>query len=180
MYTCLREGRYLDDISKQRWESILDNYYQSQLANKQGERFSAPLNSDSVILNCIYLNLFTADDQLSDKKFDIEHLATKEKMKKIIAKYPGCKLPVSCIANYCYLPENINRGKRDKIIYEATNLTIPIAEIETKFSFTEQDDFNWIFLNYDKLKQSTLEKNYYEYLDNRYKILKEKFLKSMN
>lgn len=95
---------------------------------------------------------------MSDKKFDIEHLATKEKMKKIIAKYPGCKLLVSCIANYCYLPESINRGKRDKTIYEATNLTIPIAEVETKFSFTEQDDFNWIFLNYDKLKQSTLEK----------------------
>ena len=179
LYSFLREERYMHDISRQRWNSILDNYYQSQLANKQAERFSYPTNGDSVILNCIYLKLFSADDQLSNKRFDIEHLATKEKMRKIIRNYSGCKLPVSCIANYCYLPEDINRGKKEKIIYEAKNLSIPIEEIENKYSFTTAKDFNWIFLDYKNISQEVFENNYYKYLEDRYLVIKEKFLKAI-
>lgn len=179
VYTCLRDERYLDDISKQRWITILDGYYQTQLSNKQSTRFSSPSNRDAVILNCIYLNLFSANDQLSNIKFDIEHLATKGKMKKLIGRYSDCKLPVSCIANYCYLPETVNREKKDKVIYEAANLSMPISEIETKFSFTKQSDFDWIFLDYSNLQQSDFEKNYYKYLDDRYAVMKDKFLNSM-
>ena len=176
VYTAIRENRYLEEISKDRWESLLDNYYQSQLANKQSERFNNPVNADSIILNCIYLNIFTANDQLSSKKFDIEHLATKEKMKKLIKKFDGLRLPVACIANLCYLPEDINRGKKEKTIYEVRNMSMPIDMIETKFSFTKQTDFDWIFENYTDVE--LLKKNYYKFLDERYKIMKSKFLSS--
>lgn len=177
VYTAIRENRYSEEISKDRWVSLLDNYYQNQLANKQSERFSNPTNADSVILNCIYLNIFTAGDQLSSQKFDIEHLATKEKMKKLIKKFDGLRLPVACIANLCYLPEDINRGKREKTLYEVQNLSIPVDEIESKFSFTKQSDFDWIFIDY--MNAESLKNNYYQYLDTRYKILKSKFLKTM-
>lgn len=178
VYTVLRDNRYMDEITKTRWESLLDNYYQNQLSNKQAERFSSPANADSIILNCIYMNIFTANDQLSTKKFDIEHLATKEKMKKILSKCDGLKLPVSCIANYCYLPEDINRGKKDKTIYENNKFSMTITEIESKFSFTSQQEFDWIFKNYDSSNAGELSKSYYEYLEYRYSILREKFLKS--
>ena len=178
VYTVLRDNRYMDEITKTRWESLLDNYYQNQLSNKQAERFSSPANADSIILNCIYMNIFTANDQLSTKKFDIEHLATKEKMKKILSKCDGLKLPVSCIANYCYLPEDINRGKKDKTIYENTKFSMTITEIESKFSFTSQQDFDWIFKDYDSSNAGELSKSYYEYLEHRYSIIRDKFLKS--
>ena len=181
VYIAMNNKKYHEHISKQRWESILDNYYQGQLSNKQSKKFSTPTNTDSVILNCIYVNLFTANDQLSsDKKFDIEHLATKEKMKKLLSKFDDFGLPVSCIGNLCYLPEDINRGKKDKTIYEAKDLSLSIEEIESKYSFTTKKDFDWLddsLYNKDDANDARILKDYFmEFLDKRYNIIKEKFL----
>lgn len=176
VYTAINEKRYTDLITKQRWESLLDSYYQKQLASKQSERFTNPTNADSIILNCIYSNLFSANDQLSSKSFDIEHLATKEKMKELIKRFDNLKLPVSCIANLCYLPEDINRGKKDKTIYEANNLSMSVQDIEEKFSFTKKNDFEWLYYPYDDNDSRLLEEYYSNYLDNRYKEIKKRFL----
>lgn len=176
VFTANRENKYLEELSKDRWESLIDNYYQSQLAEKQAERFSNPTNSDSVILNCIYINLFTANDQLSFEKFDIEHLATKEKMRKLMKPFEYLRLPVSCIANLCYLPEDINRGKGEKTIYEVHNMSLPIDEIESKYSFTKANDFNWMFIDYKDAND--LQNNYLTFLNNRYKKIKKIFLNS--
>ena len=56
------------------------------------------------------------------------------------------RLPVSCIANLCYLPEDINRGKGEKTIYEIHNMSMPIGVLENKFSFTSSADFDWMFI----------------------------------
>lgn len=176
VFTAHRENKYLEEISKNRWESLLDSYYQGQLAEKQAERFSNPTNADSVILNCIYIDIFTANDQLSAQKFDIEHLATKEKMRKLMKPFEYLRLPVSCIANLCYLPQNINRGKGEKTIYEVYNMSLPIGEIECKFSFTNADDFNWMFIKYENA--SDLQNDYLKFLDARYQVIKKLFLKS--
>lgn len=176
VYTTINEKRYSNPITKQRWESLLDNYYQAQLASKQSERFSNPTNADSIILNCVYSNLFTANDQLSTENFDIEHLATKERMKKLLKPFNGLKLPVSCIANLCYLPENINRGKKDKTIYEVEGFSIPINVIEEKYSFTRKNDFEWLYYRYDENDDSLLEEYYEKYLNDRYEEIKHRFL----
>lgn len=176
VYLALKERRYDETISKTRWELLLDNYYQTQLQNKQRDRFSNPVNADSVILNCVYVGIFSAADHLSTKKFDIEHLATKERMKNILKKFEGLRLPVSCIANFCYLPEDINRGKKEKTIYEATNLSMPIGDIESKFSFTTSADFNWISIPYDDDEKDLLISNYMAFLEKRYTIIKQKFI----
>ncbi len=177
VYSSINEKRYLEVISKQRWESLIDNYYQSQLSNKQNERFTNPTNSDSVILNCIYMDLFTAKDQLSTKRFDIEHLATKEKMRLLLKDMDGLKLPVSCLANYCYLPEDVNRGKKEKTIYEATGLSYSVDVIEKKFSFTKESDFEWLYARYNKNDGLILETYYLDYLNKRFKTIREMFLK---
>lgn len=175
IFSANRERRYAETITKERWISLLDNYYQTQLSAKKRERFNNPTNADSVILNCVYNNIFTAGDQLSNKKFDIEHLATKEKMRTIMAPL-DIGLPVSCIANQCYLPEGINRGKKEKTIYEANNMSMTIEEVEKKFSFTKREDFDWMQKSYDKSNQEELEKNFGKFLDDRFIIIKEKFL----
>ena len=177
VYSVIREQKYDNSISSKRWETLLDGYYQNQLQNKQNERFSNPVNADSVILNCVYVNLFSAADHLSTKKFDIEHLATKERMRVILKPFGDLKLPVSCIANLCYLPEDINRGKKEKTIYEATNFSIPLSEIEEKFSFTEKNDFNWISYHYKSEDRALLIKNYQAFLDSRYSKIKDRFLR---
>ena len=177
VHSSIRERRYTETISKERWSSLLDNHYQEQCQNKQNERFSNPVNTDCVILNCVYVNLFSANDQLSSKKFDIEHLATKERMRNILKIFPDLKLPVSCIANLCYLPEDINRGKKEKTIYEAQNLSLPLRVIEEKFSFTKEDDLKWISYPYTPDDGQLLIDNFNNFLKTRYAIIKTLFLK---
>lgn len=179
VYTFLNEKKYLEPITLSRWESLLDNYFESQLQNKQNDKISNPVNADSVILNCIYVNLFTADDQLSEKKFDIEHLATKERMKQLLSQYDDLKLPIACIANLCYLPQGINRGKKEKTIYEAGPMTLPIEKIEEKYSFTTIDDLSWIEYDYSDSDRDLLEQNYMSFINNRYRKIKTKLLQAL-
>ena len=176
VYSFNREKKYLEPISKERWLTLLDNHYFKQLQNKENDKFSNPSNTDCVILNCIYANFFTAIDQLSSKKFDIEHLATKERMRKILKIFPNTKLPISCIANLCYLPEDINRGKKEKTIYEAQNMSLTVSDIEEKFSFTTENDLKWITYPYTSDESQLLIDNYNHYLENRYRKIKELFL----
>ena len=148
--------------------------------NKQNETISNPVNADSVILNCIYVNQFTAGDQLSESKFDIEHLATKERMKRILKNFGDLKLPVACIANLCYLPQDINRGKKEKTIYETTQLTLPIEVIEEKYSFTAKEDLEWITETYVEADRETFTRRYMTFINSRYDVIKRKFLESFD
>ena len=97
-------------------------------------------------------------------------------MKSILKKVPGVKLPVSSIANLCYLPEDINRGKKDKTIYEAEGLSLSITEIEKKYSFTNSNDFDWINYDYGTDDGDKLVCSFQKYLDNRYTQIKKHFI----
>lgn len=176
VYSVIKERLYDEEITRARWETTLDSYYQNQLSNKQHENFSNPTNADSVILNCIYVNLFSAAQQLSGKRFDIEHIATRERMRSLLKNYEELKLPVSCIANLCYLPEDINRGKKEKTIYEADGLSLPISEIESKYSFTTKDDLEWISYPYGFEDKSLFVNYFQQYLDKRYIEMKRRFI----
>ena len=177
VYLFNKDKRYEERISERRWELLLDNYFQNQLDNRQRDRFSNPVNADSVILNCIYVDLFSAKDHLSSEKFDIEHLATKERMRTIMKQFNDLKLPVSCIANYCYLPAKLNRGKREKILYEVKDLEDSIKSIEEKYSFTVESDFQWMFVKYDKVDAEKFRSSFVAYLDSRYLKIKERFIR---
>ena len=61
-------------------------------------------------------------DQLSIDKFDVEHIAPKEQMRKLIEACKGEGLPISCIANLCYLPEYVNRSKKDRNFIKIKNI----------------------------------------------------------
>ena len=57
-------------------------------------------------------------DQLSVDKFDVEHIAPKDQMRKLIDACSGDGLPISSIANLCYLPESANRSKGARNFYQ--------------------------------------------------------------
>ncbi len=179
MYSAVKERSFMAEITRKNWISLLDSYFSKSLMARESERVSNPSNADNVLLNCIYLNIFTVNDQLSMATFDIEHLATKEKMKKKIKETNCNGLPISSIANQCYLPENINRKKHDKTIYEENKekgFSIPISEIEKKYSFTKEEDFEFLDLPYQIGDSKALEQYYQSFLEKRFKIQKEKIL----
>lgn len=174
MYLAVKERSFMIEYEKANWNSLLSNYFDNELINRQTTRFSSPTNADKLLLNCIYSDIFTVKDNCINNHFDIEHLATKERMKSLIAKTKSKGLPVSHIANLCYLPEKINRKKKDKTIYEETNLTIPIKDIEKKYSFTKADDFEFLYLPYTDRDAKDLEDEFKKFLKNRFEEQKSK------
>lgn len=175
MYSCVKDRTFAEEFDKTQWDSLLNSYFENELFNRQIKKFSSPTNADKLLLNCIYTNIFTVFDNCSDVCYDIEHLATKKYMEKLIQESECLKgLPVTHIANLCYLPANINRKKKDKTIYEDNFIATSITDIETKFSFTKPQDFDFLYLPYTKDDSQALESEYISYLKKRFEIQKNK------
>ena len=178
MYSSVKEKTFMEEYQQSMWENLLNNYFNEGLLLRQTKKFSSPSNTDKLLLNCIYTDVFTVNDNAANKLYDIEHLATKEWMKKLI-KTTNCTkgLPVSHIANLCYLPESLNRKKKNKTIYEDPALTQNLSEIENKYSFTQATDFDFLYLPYESRDSSDLEKMYLNFLSSRFSQQKQKILK---
>ena len=117
-------------------------------------------------------------DQLSIERFDVEHIAPKEQMRKLIEACKGEGLPISCIANLCYLPEYVNRSKKDKNFYQDKKYLqyVKLEEVETKYSFTEEDDLDWMDMPYEKPEDFAVLKEYYtDYCTKRFAKIKHLF-----
>lgn len=198
---------YIIDILLQRWKGAGDrrldniifsnvNYYtravdwdeleQSlntwfEMLNSERNEYvkvSQPKEAEKVILNLIYSEIFRAKDQLNDTKYDIEHLAPKAQMKKLLERFKGnLRLPISSIGNLCYLLESDNRTKRDKTIYQDENYLrkVNLKLVEDSFTFTKKEDLEWIEKQYNSEK--ALRDKYIEFVNNRFSKMKE-YIKS--
>lgn len=181
-YSAIKERKYSIEISKNAWNSLLNNYFENSLQQADTcKKVQAPTIQDQIILNCVYLDLFTANDQLGNKNFDIEHLATKKLMQQHLKNTGLAGLPISSIANQCYLPQFGNRSKHEKTIYQQygkdQNL---IMNIEKKYSFTTKEGLEWIELPYETNDQKELKADYENFLRTRFDIMLKKFLNSLN
>lgn len=175
-----KTNRYAIDISSRAWMVALDAFFEKSMQRVENKKIASPRNEEYVFLNCIYLEAFTAKDQLSLKRFDVEHIAPKEQMKKLIKDCSVEKdgLPISCIANLCYLPEQVNRSKKDKNFYQDQKYLnhIDLAEVETKYSFTEKEDLEWMDVPYENPEDFKVLKEYYvEYCTKRFDKMKHLF-----
>lgn len=182
IYSAAKPNRYMVEISPRAWRAALDGFFEKSMFRTESKQIPNPKSEELVFLNCIYLNTFTAADQLSIDKFDVEHIAPKEQMKKIIAKCNGAGLPISCIANLCYLPEYVNRSKRDKNFYQDTKYLqhIDLADVERKFSFTTSDDLEWMDMPYEKAADfDLLKQSYTDFCTSRFAVLKKLFCESL-
>ena len=182
IHSAAKPNRYANEISPRAWRIALDAFFEKSMFRTESRQIANPKSEEYVLLNCIYLNTFTAMDQLSINKFDVEHIAPKEQMKKLIAATSGAGLPISCIANLCYLPEYVNRSKRDRNFYQDTKylLHINLDEVERKYSFTTRDDLEWMDMPYDGPEDfDELKEFYFDFCNNRFAILKKLFCESM-
>lgn len=191
IYTLINNNKYLQPISKQTWDAMLDNWFIGQLNREETRKVANAKLSDRLFLNCIYTDIFTAKKHLSNEKFDVEHIVPKDYMRKILTKYEWHGQPVSCIANLCYLPQHINRSKKDNTFYQDTKyldkLSISLGKtsleklekIEEDFSFTQKIDLEWVTSDYNINDYERFAENYSNFLKNRFKVQKEKFYRSM-
>ena len=170
LFAVNRSKAYLNPVGFGKWENALNTYFTNQVGRKEKVNVAPPKNEDMTILNCIYLSSFTALDQLQTNTFDIEHLAAKQLMKDLIIKTESAGLPVSSIGNICYLPTNTNRSKGKKTIYQwaKKHSDIDIALIESKYSFTDEDDLKWISKNYGPQMRFQFEEAYFQFIRRRF------------
>ncbi len=183
IYKAAKPNRYLNEIPSRIWSVVLDSYFEKTMQRRETKKIDNPRSEEYVILNSIYLNTFTAMDQLSLDCFDVEHIAPKDQMRNLIISCNGDGLPVSSIANLCYLPEAVNRSKKGKNFYQDKGYLshINLSEVENKFSFTEKEDLEWMDIPYEKPEDFAVLKDYYiEYCTKRFEKIKGLFFASMN
>lgn len=182
IHTAVRPNKYLNPISKNAWEGALNAWFEKNNIRLEKKNVSNPKKEDIVLLNCIYLPIFSAMDQLSMENFDIEHIATKEQTKKLIDICKGSGLPISSIGNLCYLPQKVNRSKGEKTFYQDVKYLkhIDLMEVETKYSFTKKHDLEWMDMPYTKDDFEFLKENYIQFISNRFLKQKEMFYNSLN
>lgn len=181
IHAAAKPNRYMNEISSRAWMVALDSFFEKSMLRAEKKNIANPKSEEFVFLNCIYLKTFTAMDQLSIEKFDVEHIAPKEQMRKLIDACDGEGLPISCIANLCYLPEYVNRSKGDKNFYQDKKylLHVKLKDVETKYSFTEQEDMDWMDMPYEKNDFPVLKDYYTDYCTKRFEKIKHLFCESL-
>lgn len=178
IHSAAKPNRYMNAISGRAWMVALDGFFERSMLRAESKKVANPKSEELVVLNCIYLKTFTAMDQLSVERFDVEHIAPKEQMRKLIEACRGEGLPISCVANLCYLPEYVNRSKKDKNFYQDKKYLqyVKLEEVETKYSFTEEEDLDWMDMPYEKPEDFAVLKEYYtDYCTKRFDKIKHLF-----
>lgn len=182
IYAILNDNKYLRPIEKELWDSKLDDWLLNMNERKEKKSIANPKTLEKLFLNCVYLNQFSSFDQLNDSNFDIEHLATKECLKTVIREHSWEGLPISSIGNLCYLPQYDNRSKGAKTIYQDVSYIdklqakgLLISDIEEKYTFTCQEDMEWLSKDYSDIEYETFRAEYIQFLNNRFEKMKSKF-----
>lgn len=177
IHAAAKPNRYMTEISSRAWMVALDSFFERSMLRSETKKVASPKSEEYVVLNCIYMKTFTAMDQLSIDRFDVEHIAPKEQMRKLIESCNGEGLPISCIANLCYLPEYVNRSKKDKNFYQDKKylLHVKLEEVESKYSFTEAEDLEWMDMPYEEGDFEVLKEYYTDYCTKRFDKMKHLF-----
>lgn len=175
---------YTREISSDNLKATMYNWYTMHKTNHKQlleEEVKAPSDADKLLMNIIYSESFTAKMQLSEDKFDIEHLFPKKLAEKMLKRFNGSlKLSLSSIGNLCLLPETTNRKKKEKIIYEDKEYTdklgkkITIKELEENYTFTKEKDMLWA--KNHNIKKDELEEKYNKFIDDRFDIIADKVI----
>ena len=188
----VENNRYLSPIPYEMWESKLDDWFINMNTRRERTNIASPKATERLFLNCVHLNTMSAFQQLSSDNFDIEHLATKDKLKKYIKRFDWDGLPISSIGNLCYLPEYDNRTKGSKTIYEdkkyiadLSKKGLSVADIEDKYTLTNESGLEWI-LHKDSGEQYTVNdydlflSKYSKFLENHFNEMKKRFYATLN
>lgn len=183
IHAAAKPNRYMNEISSRAWIVALDGFFERSMLRAESKKVANPKSEEFVVLNCIYLKTFTAMDQLSIERFDVEHIAPKDQMRRLIDICGGEGLPISCIANLCYLPEYVNRSKKDKNFYQDKKYLqyVKLEDIETKYSFTEEEDLDWMDMPYEKAEDFEVLKEYYtDFCTKRFEKIKHLFCDALD
>lgn len=171
---------YTKEVSKEDFRTCVTTWF-NNMNNERNEisQISPPKEGELILLAVLYINKFSAEMHLNGSTYDIEHLATKNLMKKRLEdRYKGnIKLPISSFGNLCYLPSSLNRSKHDKIIYDDTTCISNEEDLKKveEFTFTKREDFD--FLNNGRLGEKKFKEAYFAFIEKRFNLMLDEIVK---
>jgi len=171
---------YTKTISKEEFGSALTTWFETMNTERQEfKRIAQPKEQELLFLAALYLPSFSAGQQVDASNYDIEHLATRNLMKKKLDRFDAeLRLPISSIGNLCLLPQYANRSKQDKTIYSDTaylkKSNLSLKEVEDQYTFTTENDLAW--LEDDSLTKEQFEYAYMRFIENHFNRMKERLL----
>ncbi|MCR5673001.1 MAG: DUF262 domain-containing protein [Lachnospiraceae bacterium] len=169
---------YTRDVAIDEFERVVDAWFSTlNDERKEYKKITSPKEQELLFLSAVYMDYFSASQQVDDSCYDIEHLATQHLMKAHLERFNGeLRLPISSIGNLCLLPQYENRSKKEKTLYDDDGYlkksNYSLKEIEEKYSFTASKDLEWI--KDMKMSKSLLEKNYLKFINIHFNNLKTK------
>jgi len=179
-YNLISSNRYETVLKKSQWESVLNDWFETDLQKR--EKVRVKFKEASILFyKYIYNQSLTAYEEISSKKYDIEHLVPVEKLKSISGDNG---IPISAFPNICLLDERLNRKKGDLTFYQYfdkqvetqslldSQLEQEIKEIE-KYTHTVREDLEFVNTNFNV-------ENYKDFLQIRFDKVKEDFFKLNN
>ena len=164
--------KYKNNISKEKWNVALQEWME-----RQDKAIKVP-KDNRLFLNIMHrlgldndtsmISFFQKDGEKIST--DVEHIVPKN----LFNTKEKVKLPISHIANLCYLVVKDNRAKHDKTLYEdeATRKTYMLDKSFIEFIlYPEKEELEFIHYG-DK----DFCKSYKDFLDGRTKLLVERFI----
>lgn len=181
-YELANNDRYEITIEKKSWESALDEWFREEMQKREFGRKRIP-DVSILFYKYLYTYSLTAYEELSGIEYDIEHLVPVDRLNDI----KGTKgIPINVFPNLCLLDSKLNNQKKALTFYEYFDkqvsdgeLTPPQADLEIekveKYSHTLRADLNFV-----NNSMTFNEKEYRNFLNNRYDKVKDLFFKFNN
>ncbi len=162
----LSDNRYCTLILKEKWEGLLRDWMEEQIAKKV---------KNVAIENKLFLNFICKPYVWSDnqKRYDIEHIIPKKRLAD-----KNLDVAVSAMGNLCLLPVCDNRRKKDLTVYEYLDTTSEITDINEDIAlqlfYPTRDELAFI-----KTGVNFNETNYKRFLKDRNNFLINEFTKGI-
>lgn len=173
-------SKYETTINYESWNVVLDEWHQSEKDKR--EKLRIRIRPQTILFfKYIYTHLNSAYDELSNTEFEIEHICPVSRLKSLINKNGVDGLPIGAVSNLCLIEKSLNREKGDKTLYEfyddqldreqltESQMFDELQKVEER-SMTSREALSFL------TTASADELSYYtDFLDDRYKKLKEAF-----
>jgi hypothetical protein len=180
-------SRYDEQITVDKWQSILKFWFERQDSKKDKQRSSQGKEA-MLFLRYIYTNKLTFSQTAGNNEYDLDHIVPVKRLRNLIINDEG--LPINHVGNIALLPQAENRGKRDKTIYEYydnENMTEEekanrISTLEN-YTFTSRSDLAFVGqindVESDTMSLLAAKKEYLEYIKKRCEKLAHEFIANL-
>ena len=180
LHDTLSSERYLEQRPTQhQWDQVLDLWFQeNQLKMRQRNPYIKVASLELLLLKYIYTHKLSVIQ--NTKPFHIEHLIPVAKLRNLLEQNEDSEdgLPINCVANLALLEQEINWEKGGNTFVQFLNEKLERNEMDRdEFEGKMKEMAERLLCPANIIPSEPLaEENYFEFLHNRFKVLKSEFL----